>query len=1070
MSSKLEQMFIREAQDLGLLSPAQVLRADTIRKTEMKEKNFVTVLVKLGILSKAQVEEVKGVLIEKGLLGKKKAPVPGGKEEKPASSAAAAPALTPREVLLSDQETRFYTLDDVGAAAAKYEDKSQSPGESPGAKIAEPRPPGPGPEKKPPSPSPAPPPAKPEPGAGKTVVPASSGKTPPTGVLNDTALREKKKEEGLPRPPPDLAPTEEWKPGADPLVKKELGGCRIISVLGEGGMGVVYKAEDLSLSRIVALKILPKRVTRKPVLVERFKREARAAAQVEHPNIVQVYRVGEEGERHYIVMQYVQGEDLAGKVKEEGRLDHKTATKMVFNVAQGLQVAHEHGIVHRDIKPDNIMLTDKNEVKLADFGLARESRGDSDISSTGQVLGTPYYMSPEQCDGRPVDGRADIYSLGATFYYLVTGVKPFTGDTPYQVIMKHISEPLISPREFAPDLPEDVSDVIEKMMEKEPENRIPSADVLVEKLGKFLKTWDLLDADFVLPVTRARWPWWVAGIAVTALILAGIGTGLFFLKNRAEKNYQSQAQAALGTVRDEAAKLEEDLRFLSAMKAYDGYLAEYGDSNWRTEAEGDREKTARRGRTAFESDKKRFGEVLEKMDVFRARKILARLESFEVSPGIVTKAGEMIASLRAELVGIEKLLPLLVRLDAVFEETAPGKYEAIAEPLKEMENSLYPSVRNRAAEALERLGRRRSFEKELGGVRGLVASEKFDEALAKLGPWKEDEDERIAQLCRAEISKVDSLVGREEKKLREALARAREAADRHRFAEAVSLMEPFGRVVCRRITEKVEEAVQTFRKERETFEWEFDEALGRVRDLIGRSDFDAAEKTLAGFEGSDLSEVEARRKTVLGEIRGRRETPQGFVYVPSPPKGPAPFYIMVYEVTNREYRLFLEKHPDYPAPAHWGGREVPAGLGDHPVASVTRTEAQAYAAWYSTQKAGTFRLPTEEEWVRAACGGKKRTYPFGEDEGILRRINVCKGGTVNTRALTPDRSGLGVFHLGGNVSEWTATSVDGKVVVKGGSFADPDTSGARCAFRVLWNPAAGGRVPFIGFRLVANVK
>jgi hypothetical protein len=898
------------------------------------------------------------------------------------------------------------------------------------------------------------------------VTTEGKAKTSPTHIIS-TPTGEPAVADTAEDPSPEQATVEMQ--SADPLIGTEVGGCRIISVLGEGGMGTVYKAEDVSLSRIVALKILPKRVTQKPVLVERFKREARAAAQVEHPNIVQVYRVGQEGNLHFIVMQYVKGEDLSGKIKEEGRLDDKTASNMMFSAAQGLAVAHDHGIVHRDIKPDNIMLTEKGEVKIADFGLARELQSDSDISQTGQVLGTPYYMSPEQCDGRPVDGRADIYSLGATFYYLVTGVKPFTGETPYQVIMKHISEPLVPPQEFAPDLADEVNEIILKMMEKDPADRYPSADALVEDLGKQLKNWDLLDADFQLPDTRSRLPMWIAGIAVAVLLVAGVAAGLFFLNQKTKADWEKKAKDAFDKTRSEAAAMAEDVQYIAAMALFDDYLIAYGSSSWKEEAEKARTDLGDAGRKNFIAASARLKGAMDRLDIEAGGEALARLRCFEVAPRIVPKAGADVKDLAAEFEAIEKIVPLLKGAEKVLTATEGDRYERLETPLTTLRTSRFGRIRTLANEALDRLDRTKTFEALLVRARACAGRMAYDEALAALKPRRDDTLVPVREMCRAEISKIETLVTREEQQLADALAKVQEAVGRLQYSMALSLVQPFKKIGASSVLTEARTAEARIIERRDLFLVEFEGALNKAQERVERLDFKGAEGELRPFEGSDLPDVEKRLAAALGEIRGRSASPSDFVYVPAGSAKAPPFYIQAYEVTNREYRAFLAENKDVPPPPHWGGRSIPAGLADHPVVNVTRTEAQAYAAWLSTKQGRVFGLPSQEQWVRAV--GHSLRFPFGDDPALLAKMNVATGrGTVNTRAVTADRSVLGVFHMTGNVAEWTSTSDGPRIVVKGGSFADPDTTAAATAFRTLWSPAASGRLPFVGFRLAASVK
>ena len=248
----------------------------------------------------------------------------------------------------------------------------------------------------------------------------------------------------------------------------QIPGYQIMGKLSAGAMAVVYKARQLSLNRIVAVKVLPKRFSENKDYVERFYREGQAAAKLNHNNIVRAIDVGEAGGYHYFVMEYVKGktiyEDLAtGKVFSEAE-----ALDMTIQVASALAHAHTQGLIHRDVKPKNIIINEKGVIKLADMGLAREM---TDIKSAeaeaGKAYGTPYYIAPEQIRGEvDIDGRADIYSLGATLYHMVTGKVPFESNDPTGVMRKHLKEPLIPPDHINTSLSAGISEVIEVMMAK----------------------------------------------------------------------------------------------------------------------------------------------------------------------------------------------------------------------------------------------------------------------------------------------------------------------------------------------------------------------------------------------------------------------------------------------------------------------------------------------------------------------------------------------------------------------------------------------------------------------------
>ena len=264
----------------------------------------------------------------------------------------------------------------------------------------------------------------------------------------------------------------------------QIPGYKIIGKLGAGAMAVVYKARQLSLNRIVAIKILPKRFSENPEYVERFYKEGQAAGKLNHPNIVQAFDVGEAGGYHYFVMEYVEGKTIADDLAQGNVFSESEALEIIIQVARALEHAHACNLIHRDVKPKNIMINSSGTVKLADMGLAR---GMSDIeaaqSEEGKAYGTPYYIAPEQIRGKiDIDGRADIYGLGATFYNMVTGRVPFMADNSADVMRKHLREKLIPPDHINTSLSAGVSEVIEIMMAKKRENRYSSVEELLVDL------------------------------------------------------------------------------------------------------------------------------------------------------------------------------------------------------------------------------------------------------------------------------------------------------------------------------------------------------------------------------------------------------------------------------------------------------------------------------------------------------------------------------------------------------------------------------------------------------------
>ncbi len=261
-------------------------------------------------------------------------------------------------------------------------------------------------------------------------------------------------------------------------------GYQILEKLGSGAMATVFKAKQLSLDREVAIKVLPKRLSENPEYVERFYKEGRAAARLNHNNIVQAIDVGQASGYHYFVMEYVQGRTVYDDISKGKVYSEAVALDIIIQIAESLQHAHERGLIHRDVKPKNIMITSDGVAKLADMGLAREAEDEAAAQmEAGRAYGTPYYISPEQIRGElDIDYRADIYSLGATFYIMVSGKVPFEATTPSAVMHNHLRCPLVPPDHLNPNLSVGVAEVIEIMMAKKREDRYSSVSVLLEDL------------------------------------------------------------------------------------------------------------------------------------------------------------------------------------------------------------------------------------------------------------------------------------------------------------------------------------------------------------------------------------------------------------------------------------------------------------------------------------------------------------------------------------------------------------------------------------------------------------
>ncbi len=263
----------------------------------------------------------------------------------------------------------------------------------------------------------------------------------------------------------------------------------VVERVGSGGMAEVYRARDELLGRDVAVKVLNDRLSHDRSFVERFRREARSAANLNHPNVVSLYDYGSDEGAYYIVMEFIEGKSLGDIVAESGALLPERAAEIASDVAAALERAHSSGLVHRDIKPTNIMVTPSGQTKVTDFGIARalgQSSEQTQMTQTGMVIGTAAYLSPEQAQGNPVDARSDVYSLGCVLYEMLSARAPFTGDTPLAIAYKHVREDPVAPSTVNPDVPRELDAITLKALSKNPDNRYASAHEMREDLQRFV--------------------------------------------------------------------------------------------------------------------------------------------------------------------------------------------------------------------------------------------------------------------------------------------------------------------------------------------------------------------------------------------------------------------------------------------------------------------------------------------------------------------------------------------------------------------------------------------------------
>lgn len=272
------------------------------------------------------------------------------------------------------------------------------------------------------------------------------------------------------------------------LVGSDVAGYRVLEQIGSGGMGIVYRAHQLTLDRVVALKVLHPRLIAQPKFITRFLREARAAGALNHVNLVHVHDVGQWRDTYYYAMEYVDGHTVFEELRRHGAFLPSRAIAITLQVATALAHAHARGILHRDVKPENIMLANDGTAKLADLGLATSAQLEDPNRERGpdgriRVWGSPSYMAPEVATGRAADPRSDLYSLGATLFHMLAGRAPFHGGTASEILKKHVAEPLPDLHHLAPHpIPQDIIPIIERLMAKRPERRYPTADELIADL------------------------------------------------------------------------------------------------------------------------------------------------------------------------------------------------------------------------------------------------------------------------------------------------------------------------------------------------------------------------------------------------------------------------------------------------------------------------------------------------------------------------------------------------------------------------------------------------------------
>ncbi len=350
----------------------------------------------------------------------------------------------------------------------------------------------------------------------------------------------------------------------DPLIGKTISGFEVTERVGSGGMGNVYRARQISLDRFVALKVLSKDLAENRKFIELFHREARSAGQINHPSLVQVYDVDtvrlDNEDITFFAMEFMPGGSVEELLTEQGRIGLDQALRITLDTAKGLAFAEQRGLVHRDIKPGNLMFSETGTVKIGDLGIARRADAGSKVSQKDGISGSPHYIAPEQAMGKDIDTGADIYSLGVSLFHMLSGRPPFMGSSAKELVLKHVKEQAPDIKEFCPDLPKGAVDLLNRMMEKNRENRPKTAQVLVQEIedlqDKIQSGWD--DKAKAKQASNKK-ALKVASLLILIAILGSIGTITFFMV----QNQLNKANTAFieyrGKIQSGISKIEEKI-------------------------------------------------------------------------------------------------------------------------------------------------------------------------------------------------------------------------------------------------------------------------------------------------------------------------------------------------------------------------------------------------------------------------------------------------------------------------------------------------------------------------------
>jgi len=633
----------------------------------------------------------------------------------------------------------------------------------------------------------------------------------------------------------------------DKFVGKEIGGCEILQKLGEGGMGSVYKARHLALNKIVAVKIMSSALMGE-IHRKRFLREARAAAQVEHNNIIQVHDTGVAEGYNYIVMQFIDGESIQKRINREGQFDQKEALRVIRDSADALGYAHRRHMIHRDIKPDNIMLTSESIVKVADFGLVKSTEIEKDLTGMSQsmLMGTPHYMSPEQFEGKIIDHRTDIYSLGVTLYYMLTGQKPYDGTTPYQIMQGHLQQEFVDPTNLSDEIYPEVSKLVRKMMSRDREQRYQSCEDIVSDIDKMMRGFEdgtIATGEFIVieddlgPTMQADVPQskrqqpvvpeagpakksamiFILPAVLLVIVVAALLAYLFVFSDNKEKENgdkpavvdpvpdkpdNKKAEVAFEKTRLEANKLVENDRFSDAMAKWQGFVPKWGVDPWQ-----------------------------DKVDIQRAL----------ILEQAIKRIGELLAS--GAKGDLQKALSEAGKLGEINPDT---KLAAFAEEADKKLKSMETAEQTRARKLAE-------FQVDDKRAQELKKQDKLKEARDVYDPKYVNSDlEEIKTKAGERIAEIDALLAGRNKQwadYRAAQDKAKPLMEANEYKSARECYEPFtAEKYLSEIQEDARKNIQAIDSQRGEYEsLEFQKALALARDEFEKGNYPGARSLLKSY-------------------------------------------------------------------------------------------------------------------------------------------------------------------------------------------------------------------------------